>query len=234
MFSRTARYYDLIYGFKDYAAEAEKIAALIRQEAPAARTILDVACGTAEHARFLSQQFQVDGVDLEPEFLRIARDKVPSGHFWLADMTELKLPKRYDVVQCLFSSIGYLPDEPKVVAALERFKEHLNPGGVILVEPWLTPEAWREGHTSMLTAESEEVKLCRISRTERDGRRSVLAFHYLIAARGEVEYVTEAHELTLFTREEMLSCFAAAGLEVKHDPEGLFGRGLYTARSPAT
>ena len=75
MYSRTAQYYDLIYGFKDYSAEAEKITALIREELPTANTILDVACGTAEHAKLLSEQFEVNGIDLEPAFIEIAREK---------------------------------------------------------------------------------------------------------------------------------------------------------------
>ena len=31
--------------------------------------------------------------------------------------------------------------------------------------------------------------------------------------------------------EEMLSFFSEAGLSVRHDPEGIFGRGLYIGRS---
>ena len=230
MFAKTAHYYDLIYDFKDYAAEVAKISALIQREHPTARTILDVACGTAEHAVLLSDRFQVDGIDLAPLFVELAREKVPSGEFRLADMRDFSLPKRYDVIQCLFSSIGYLPDEASIVAALERFKAHLNPGGVIFVEPWITPADWKTGHMSMVTAETPDVKLCRMSVTERQGRRSILNFHYLIATHEGVERPTESHELTLYTEEEMLSCFARAGLKVDYDEAGLFGRGLYTAR----
>lgn len=230
MFNRTAHYYDLIYSFKDYVAEAEKITALIQKELPTAKTLLDVACGTAEHAKLLSEQFAVDGIDREPAFVEIAREKVPSGDFWLADMSDFDLPKTYDVIQCLFSSIGYLSSEEKIVAALKGFKRHLNPNGVIFVEPWITPESWQVGHTHMFTAESDDLKICRMSVTERVDRRSILNFHYLIATKQSVEYLTEKHELVLYTNEEMLSCFAEAGLEVAYDAEGLFGRGLYVAR----
>lgn len=231
MFNRTAHYYDLIYSFKDYVVEAEKISALIQKELPTAKTILDVACGTAEHAKLLSEQFAVDGIDLEPAFVEIAREKVPSGDFWLADMSDFNLPKTYDVIQCLFSSIGYLSNEKTIVAALERFKKHLNPGGVIFIEPWITPQDWQVGHTGMVTAESDGLKICRVNVTERVDRRSVLNFHYLVATQQGVEYLTETHELMLYTNKEMLSCFAEAGLTVDYDAEGLFGRGLYVARA---
>ena len=233
MYSRTAQYYDLIYGFKDYSAEAEKITALIREELPTANAILDVACGTAEHAKLLSEQFEVDGIDLEPAFVKIAREKVPSGNFWLADMSNFSLPKTYDVVLCLFSSIGYLPTKEKVVAALKSFKKHLNPGGVIFIEPWITPENWQVGHTTMVTAEANDLKICRMNVAERTDNRSILNFHYLIATKKSVEHLEEAHELTLYTKAEMMGCFAKAGLEVSYD-ERLFGRGLYTSRFART
>lgn len=231
MYNQTAQYYDLIYSFKDYGAEAEKITALIQQELPTAKTILDVACGTAEHAKLLSNRFEVDGIDLEPAFVEIAREKAPSGEFRLADMSDFSLPKTYDVVQCLFSSIGYLPTTEKIVAALESFKKHLNPGGVIFVEPWITPENWQIGYVGMVTAESDDLKICRMNVNERIDNRSILNFHYLVATKQGIEHLEEKHELVLYTKGEMLECFAKAGLEVSYDDK-FFGRGLYTARTP--
>jgi ubiquinone/menaquinone biosynthesis C-methylase UbiE len=74
--SATAEIYDEIYAFKDYAAEATKIRQLIARERPGAKTPFDVACGTGEHARLLSPDFPVDGIDLEPTFVNIAQ----TGH----------------------------------------------------------------------------------------------------------------------------------------------------------
>jgi ubiquinone/menaquinone biosynthesis C-methylase UbiE len=122
MFSRTAPYYDLIYSFKDYAVEVAQIREIIRTENPDAHTILDVACGTGEHAKLLANDFAVDGIDLQPEFIEIVRSKIPTGHFSIADMRSFALDKKYDVVQCLFSSIGYLTQGDDVVHALRMFR----------------------------------------------------------------------------------------------------------------
>ena len=81
MFAKTAEFYDLVYSFKDYQSEAAKIRELIIQNHPLAKTILDVACGTAEHARFLSKEFLIDGIDLQPEFIAAASKKVANGSF---------------------------------------------------------------------------------------------------------------------------------------------------------
>jgi ubiquinone/menaquinone biosynthesis C-methylase UbiE len=44
---------------------------------PGAKTVLDVACGTGEHLRYL-QDFNRTGPDLNPELLRVARMKLPN------------------------------------------------------------------------------------------------------------------------------------------------------------
>jgi SAM-dependent methyltransferase len=230
MFSRTARYYDLIYSFKNYAEEVGKIRDVIRREHPAAQSILDVACGTAEHAKLLADAYSVDGIDLQPEFIEIARRKVPAGTFSIADMRSFQLEKKYDVIQCLFSSIGYLTRGDEVVQALECFAQHLAEGGIILVDPWFTPDFWRVGYPDMLPVDTPDLKICRMNVTGRRGNLSVIPFHYLIATADGVEYVREDHKLALYTVEEMLGFFERVGLKVKHDAEGISGHGLYIAR----
>jgi SAM-dependent methyltransferase len=230
MFSLTADIYDAIYSFKDYNVENLKIRELIARERPGARTILDVACGTGEHARLLSPDFQVDGIDLEPKFVEIARTKNPAGNFPVADMRAFQLGKRYDVVQCLFSSIGYLLTPADIIGALKCFRAHLAPGGVVLVEPWLTPETYKAGQLHMITVDQPELKICRMNVSKIEGNVSVLDFRYLIATRDGVRSAEEVHRLALVPTGEMTSHFEAAGLRSIFDPAGLFDRGLFIAR----
>lgn len=232
MFSESAALYDLIYStFKDYAAETTALAALIRRVHPRAKTILDVACGTGEHARLLAHDhgFDVDGVDLDPAFVRIARDKL-RGEVYEGDMTSFALRRRYDVVQCLFSSIGYVRTLDNVRRALERFREHLAPGGVVLVEPWFAPGVMQHGRVSINTAERDDVRVARMAYTEVDGRLSRIRFEYLVGRASGIEHLTEVHELGLFTTDEQLHAFEEVGLMATHDPVGVDGRGLFVAR----
>src|SRR3954462_1360208 len=109
MFTETAQYYDLLYcAFKDYARETTELAVDLLRRHPSCRTVLDVACGTGEHARRLAEKgFDVDGIDLNEAFIRIAATKRPEGRFTTADMCHFDLGRRYDAVVCLFSSIAY-------------------------------------------------------------------------------------------------------------------------------
>ena len=229
-FSASAELYDAIYSFKDYVTESSKIRQLVEREHPGAKTILDVACGTAEHAKHLSAHFQVDGIDVEPKFIEIARAKNPTGHYSVADMRSFQLAKRYDVVQCLFSSIGYLLTPEDIIAALKCFRAHLAPGGVILVEPWLAPSVFKPGNPSMITVDRPDLKVCRMSVSSRDGDISIIHFHYLMGTADGVRHEEEIHRLALIPTETMSRYFHAAGLRCEFDPVGLFDRGLFIAR----
>jgi SAM-dependent methyltransferase len=235
MFSESAELYDLIYQqFKDYGEESRRVAELLRRIHPGAHRLLDVACGTGEHARILGAEhgYAVDGVDLDPEFVRIARSKNPGRTFVAADMVDFALGRSYDAVLCLFSSIGYVRTLENVRRTLACFRRHLAPGGVVVVEPWFAPDAWQAGRVYTRTVEADGVHVCRMTHSVvRDGL-SVLHFHYLIGRPQGIEHRREVHELGLFTRAEMERCFVEAGLEgVEHDPDGLTGRGLFVARA---
>lgn len=233
MFSESAELYDLIYStFKNYEAETEQLATLLARVRPGVRTVLDVACGTGEHARLLTERhgLSVDGVDLDPAFVRIAQEKNPAGRFVEADMCDVDLGRRYDAVVCLFSSIGYVRTLDRVAQAIGRFKAHLAPNGVIIVEPWLAPGVLTDGYFSTTVGERDGVRVERRSRTEVEGRNSRLHFDYDITDGGGSRTASEVHELGLFTVEEMHQAFASNGLDVDYDPKGLIGRGLYVAR----
>ena len=236
MFTESAELYDLVYSsLKDYGAEAAQIATLLCTVHPGCKTVLDVACGTGEHARLLAANygFAVDGLDLDPQFVQIARKKHPAGQFIQADMVDFQLPQRYDAIVCLFSSIGYLCTLDRVIRALRCFREHLAPDGVIIVEPWFAPGVLDPNRVSRNTGEAAGIKVERLNQIEINGPISRIRFDYVITDATGVRETSEIHELGLFTPEEMLQSFKAAGLDVQHDPKGLTGRGLYVARIAA-
>jgi ubiquinone/menaquinone biosynthesis C-methylase UbiE len=233
VFSESAHLYDVIYRtFKDYAAEATAIATVVRAAHPSARTILDVGCGTGEHALHLRKHhgFAVDGLDRDPGLLAVAREKLPDARFFEADMATFDVGHRYDVVMCLFSSIGYLKTLERVTAALRCFRRHLAADGVIVVEPWFAPGVLREGPGSTRRAEAGGVRVERASHTTVEERLSTLIFDYRFEDASGVRVAREVHELGLFTQEEMMASFREAGLATTYDSSGLTGRGLYVAR----
>ena len=230
MFSKSAKFYNALYGSmgKDYAAEAQKVHLIIQQHKKSpGNALLEVACGTGLHASILQKDYQVEGLDLDAEMLAIARQNYPDIPFHQADMAEFDLGKQFDIVTCLFSSIGYVKTKKRLEQAIQTMTEHLLPGGVLIMEPWFTPEQWKPGRVSALFVDQPELKIARMNTSEVEGCLSFFVFHYTVGTPQGVEYFTERHELGLFTSEEYLEAFRKAKLEVIHDPEGLDGRGLY-------
>jgi SAM-dependent methyltransferase len=234
-YSHAAEFYDLLYqGEKDYAAEADLLSALIRALHPAASSLLDVGCGTGSHARALIDAgFTVDGVDIEPSFVELARAKCPEGTFYVGDMTALELPNRYDVVTCLFSAIGYVGTEAGLRRAITGMRALLNPRGLLIVDPWFEPGQLTHGWISVLVGTGADVTVCRMSRTLVEGTTSRLEFEYLIGRAAGIERRRETHTLALFTQSQMEAAFAEAGLTVTRKPAALRTRGLYVARTEA-
>ena len=232
MFSESADFYDAIYSFKNYAAEAAQVAGRVRAVHPGAHSVLDVACGTGEHARLLARDhgFEVDGLDLDAGLLRAAREKHPTGRFFRADMSEFALEQRYDVVLCLFSSIGYLVTLERTRRALECFRRHLHRDGVLLVEPWFPPGGLEAGRVSRLVGTHQGRSVERVSRNEVDGRISRLHFDYRIETSDGIRQASEVHELGLLTTDEMATAFEESRLRAEFDSVGLTGRGLWVAR----
>ena len=227
MFSRSAALYDRFYRFKDYAAEAARVAAIIGERAPHARSLLDVACGTGRHTDHLAARFEVEGLDLDEELLGVARERCPGVRFHHGDFREFDLGRRFDAVVCLFSSIGYARTVDGLRRAVRTMASHVAPSGVIVVEPWLPPDGWTVGHVAALFVDDPGLKAARIDVSDRDGDVSILDFHYLVGDATGVRHFTERHELGLFAREQYVEAFELANLAVEHDAEGLIGRGLY-------
>ncbi len=230
MFSKSAKYYDEIYASvdKDYAAEVSKAHKIIQKYKLAkGKSLLDVACGTGTHASLLSKYYQVEGLDLDPQMLSVAKKKHPKIQFHQGDMADYDLGRRFDVIVCLFSSIGYVKTKSRLGKAIKNMSTHLLPGGVLLIEPWFTPKQWHLGRASMTYVNKPELKLVRMSHSGQKGKMSFIEFQYLIGTSKGIEHEVEIHELGLFTHKEYMDAFKAAGLRITHDPEGLDGRGLY-------
>jgi len=230
-YSGTARYYDALYAFKDYAAESSRLIELIAEElGETGGSLLDVACGTGQHLAHLKTHFAVEGLDLSSDLLEIAGTRNPEVRLHLGDMTDFDLGRAYTVVTCLFSSIGYVKTLDHLCRAARCLAHHVAAGGLLLVEPWFTPDAWHPGTVHALLVDEPDLKIARVNTSFVKGRISYFDLHHLIGTPEGTRHVVEHHELGLFEKKEMEDALSAAGLAVRYDCQGLTGRGLYIAR----
>jgi len=229
-YAKQAAYYDKIYAAigKDYADESEKICEYVSSYKQASgKKLLDVACGTGVHLEHLIKHFDCQGLDLEVEMLEIAASRLPDITFHHGDMRVFNLNERFDVITCLFSSIGYMQNVEELNQAIDTIAKHLVSGGVLLVEAWLNPDQWEDGHVGAVFVNEPKLKISRINNGLREGNISIMNMNYTIGTPEGVKHFEEIHRMALFTVDEYLSAFKSAGLQVHHDPESLMGRGIY-------
>lgn len=234
MFTKSARFYDALYHFKDYANASGRLQRLIQQCNPRAKSLLDVACGTGRHIEHLQEYYQVEGLDLNSELLEIARKRCPEVSFHTANMLDFKLGHMFDVVTCLFSSIAYVKTPENLNKAVANMAAHLRPGGTLIIEPWFSPENYWTGTITANFVDEPTLKIAWMYTSDPPKDRiATLDIHYLVGTPDGVSGFRERHELGLFNHDQYLSAFRKVGLDVHHDPEGLFKRGLYWGcRSP--
>jgi SAM-dependent methyltransferase len=148
VFGQSARYYDSLYGDKDYAAEAEYVDALIQRWAPGARSLLDLGCGTGRHAvEFARRGYTVFGVDRSAEMLVRAheqRARLPPGLgerlvFAHHEIRGLQLDRAFDCVTALFHVVSYQISNEDVLAAFAAAKAHLRENGLFVFDCWYGP-----------------------------------------------------------------------------------------------
>jgi len=236
VYGKSARIYDLLYvgsGIKDYPAESAELDRIIREANPTARTLLDVACGTGAHLVELRRWYSVQGVDLSPAMLAVARGRLPGVPLAEADMRTLDLGQSFDVVTCLFSSIGYITDPSEMRSAIAHIAAHVAPGGVLILDGWVRPDHWREGiRPEPDIAQDDEVLVVRLSVSRRAGNITELDMHHLVQTSGGIEYFVESHRLALTKTEDYVAAVEGAGLAARIIPDYMPGRDRIVGTRP--
>lgn len=102
---------------------------------------LIVGCGTG---RLLlecrADGMHVEGLDISPEMLQICAQKAAAQGLevtcYIQSMETMDLPQKYRTIIVPSSSFQLLPDIDGARAALERFFQHLEPGGTLAMSIW--------------------------------------------------------------------------------------------------
>lgn len=225
-----AKYYDLVYSYKNYNKESKKIKQLISKYCKSdGKALLEVGCGTGKHAHLLSKEFNIVATDISDAMLRIAHNNFPDVDFRQANMVKLNIKERFDVIICLYSSIGYVKTKANLKKTLRNFSKRLKTEGVVIIEPWFTKSTYSAGVPSVTTYNSSKVKIVKACTPKIVNGLSVMDLNYLIAEKGkEVRHIVDRHEMGVFEIDETLQMMKEVGLAARYLKNGLMkNRGLY-------
>jgi len=227
VYSRFAEVYDLAYHFIDYERAGEWVRDVIHTRRPSSGSLLEVACGTGRYLEILGRDYDVAGLDRSPQMLSKARERLPTVPLFQADMTEFNIGQKYDVVCCLFRSIGYVLTTARLRDAVMAMGQHLKDRGLVLIEPFFTPETYWVDRVTLNECRRTDFALAWMYVSERIETVARLRIHCLVGTPVGVEHFVETHEFGLFTRVDFEEAFEAAGLQLEFEPGGPGGTGVY-------
>jgi len=96
------------------------------------RNAIDIGCGSSGRIidLMISEGFEVEGLDVSPEMIRIAKQRQPTVLFYLADICAWKFPQKYDFISA-WDSIWHVPlsDHEEI---LKKLCEGLSQGGNLI------------------------------------------------------------------------------------------------------
>jgi len=241
VFADYARYYDLLYRDKDYAAEAEYVACLIRKFHPAAQSILELGSGTGKHACLLVDQgYRVHGIERSPEMLArsqlLAENKnVGDGQLTFAagDIREVRLNKCFDVVIPLFHVISYQTTNEDVAAAFKTARHHLKSGGIFIFDVWYGPAVLTQRpEVRSKRIVDENIEITRLAEPVLHPNENLVDVHYHVFVRDlatqAVSELKETHIMRYFFKPEIDGWASLSGFTVKNFEEWLTAKPIGT------
>ena len=210
------KYYDRIYWWKDYDQEVDFLEKALKRFGVRGRRVLEVACGTGSHSKILvGRGYEVTGVDISEDMLRVARSKVRrNARFLRGDMRDLDavVEGTYDVATCLFSSISYNLTQADLRRTIQGLYDHLEEPGVLVFDTHFTKKGFVDGHRGEDVFDDGKVMGARLSVSKRDGDVGQLSFSYLIKDGPKTIVLREdVHRLGLFDHEDFLRAMQEVG-----------------------
>jgi hypothetical protein len=155
-----------------------------------------------------------------------ARRQLEGVPLYDGEMSRLGTHRTYSAVICMFSTIGYAASRGELRTAIANMAARLEPGGVLVVEPWIFPDRYVEGHVGNDHIRTPDREIVRMSHSGRQDNVSVLTMHYLVGAADGIVHFSDVHMLSMFTRGEFIGAFKAARCDLDYAEPG-FGRGLF-------
>jgi len=208
-------------------AEAERAVGLIARtigDRPV-RRILDLACGSGRHAKYLGAKWWTSGIDLSEVLLRIARGNHSPARLVRGDIRELPYrDSAFDLVVNLFTSFGYFETDLEHELVIRDLARVIAPHGTFVID--------------YLNADAVRAQLVPYDERNIGGRVVEQRREITDAGRFVVKHISLKNEgrefierVRLFTQRELEEMLARAGFRIE-TAFGDYGGESLTETSP--
>jgi SAM-dependent methyltransferase len=234
VFRDYSAHYDLLYHDKDYGAEADYVARIVRRAAPQARTVLEFGSGSGRHGRLLNARgYQVYGVERSEAMVYLARQATGAAGVAFectqGDIRTVDVGRSFDAVLSLFHVVSYQTTNVDVLQTFASASRHLPLGGIFFFDVWHGPAVLTQRPSVRVKrVESDTLRLVRIAEPELDTNAGVVTVRYNIHAEtkadGRWTTFNEEHRMRYFFATEIDLLARATGFVVERSEEFLTGR----------
>lgn len=210
VFDSYAAYYDLLYRDKDYFGEAEYVAGFIRMNAPEAKRILELGCGTGAHAEhFARMGYSVLGVDISHSMLvraeqrranTMPRDLAQRLRFQRGDVRDFRADNEtFDVVLSLFHVFSYQIGNEDLQSAFKTAFASLKPGGILIFDFWYGPAVLTQRpDVRVRRLEDNNIEVLRLAEPVMYPNENRVQVNYTVQIKekdGELQQIQESHNM---------------------------------------
>jgi SAM-dependent methyltransferase len=225
-FSLEATLYDKVWGKHDYDSDVKFLVDVF--EAHNCKNIIDVGCGTGNHALRLSDLgYKVTGIDISPAMLKTARKKDKAGkiRFIQGDMkdieTILSAPKRFDAAFSLGQVFHHFYTDSQVKDFLGRLLAVLRRRGPVVFNAnnalKINDELLNRLVLDHVVLE-ERMHLAVLAQNRRDTddpNTIVWTPIYLMRTGDKVDFQVREHRLRWFDFKSLRNLLVKAGFEIE-------------------
>lgn len=222
-FAEYARYYDLLYGNKNYKKEADYVDRLIkRYSGKRNKTLLDIGCGTGSHdAWFAKKGYKVVGIDKSGVMIAIAKKRIPSEgvKFCVGDVSKFTLRRKFDIAVSLFHVMSYLTTNEAFTESLANIRSQLKKGGLFIFDFWYgTAVLAQRPAEKIKEAYDASIKIRRIAIPKINFNENTVDVNYksviLNKSNGLAKVIRERHKMRYFFLPELDFMLGMAGFRV--------------------
>lgn len=214
LYDEKAELYDLLYSYKNYEKEVANLVKLANSNLKVYGkkiNILDLACGTGEHLKFMTKHFpnaMFDGVDLNSGAIQLAKMKMKKKikiNFSNDDMLSYlqKSKKEYNLITCLFSSIQYITNPTELRNFFKETYKHTTLNGVFIFDLRYAIDNWRINQIVSSTYHSDKIDVTMIGMPFVKNRVVTWNPAIIWKKNGMLDMTVDKHEIYLYSVNEM-------------------------------
>jgi SAM-dependent methyltransferase len=217
--------YDLLYSDKDYKAECDLIENLFhRYSKVPVSTVLDLGCGTGNHAFAMSSRgYDVLGIDRSEGMLAVARHRSQSNdhgkvRFQSGDIRTANPGQAFDAALIMFAVLGYQVDNDDVLSTLTAARKSLKPGGLLIFDVWYGPAVLQQRPSDRVKViPTHGGKILRVASGDLDVANHACDVRFRLWRLAEGQVVTEieeTHRMRYFFPLELSFFLSSSGFQL--------------------